>query len=61
MDSEQWIVGGSCKLCRRQKYCKTQCKNRKNLIYTEIANEISSLFLRNTAPQTNQEKDECQK
>lgn len=31
-NSDQWKLSGICQLCRRQSYCKTQCKaNRTQL------------------------------
>ena len=35
--SEQWKLSGICQLCRRQSYCKTQCRaNRTQMkVYAE--------------------------
>lgn len=29
MNSEQWINGGDCNLCRRKKYCSKVCKQHR--------------------------------
>lgn len=29
MSSEQWIEGGDCSICRRQKFCNKECKQRR--------------------------------
>lgn len=28
MSKEQWVEGGDCSICRRQSYCKKECKQR---------------------------------
>lgn len=27
--SEQWLLNGNCKLCRRKNYCSKECKKAK--------------------------------
>ena len=31
-NSDQWKLSGICQLCRRQSYCKTQCKAKRTLM-----------------------------
>lgn len=28
-DNDQWLQGGDCDICRRQKYCSKPCKRHK--------------------------------
>ena len=28
-DNDQWLQGGDCNICRRQKYCSNPCKMSK--------------------------------
>lgn len=28
-DNDQWLQGGDCRICRRQKYCSKPCKTSK--------------------------------
>lgn len=35
-NSEQWLLAGDCDECRRQKYCKTECKAHKNSIQLSL-------------------------
>lgn len=38
--SEQWISGGDCSKCRKQKYCGTKC----NEYYRRRGEEIGNFF-----------------
>lgn len=29
MAGEQWIEGGDCSICRRARYCNTECKQHR--------------------------------
>lgn len=34
-NNEQWLSGGDCSKCRRQKYCKKPCALRKRIVKYE--------------------------
>ena len=41
-DNDQWLQGGDCRICRRQKYCAKPCKmskTRRERITQELITE----------------------
>ena len=42
IDNERWLSDGNCKLCRRNKYCHTQCKKNKERMQAEIYHSINN-------------------
>lgn len=40
-NSEQWLSGGDCKLCRRSKYCSKECKASKQATQRDIYNMVN--------------------
>lgn len=40
-NSEQWLSGGDCKLCRRSKYCSKKCKASKQAIQIDIYSAVN--------------------
>ncbi len=47
-NSEQWLSGGDCKLCRRSKYCSKACKANKEAaqraIYSAVNKATCGIF-----------------
>ena len=47
-NSEQWLSGGDCKLCRRLKYCSKACKANKEAtqrnIYSAVNKATGGIF-----------------
>ena len=44
-NTEQWLAGGDCDICRRNKYCHTQCKANKQFQYEQISAVVSKMFV----------------
>lgn len=42
-NSEQWLFGGDCKLCRRAKHCSKPCKIHREIIRREVYNIIDRM------------------
>lgn len=40
-NSEQWLSGGDCKLCRRSKYCSKVCKANKEATQRNIYSAVN--------------------
>lgn len=40
-NSEQWLSGGDCKLCRRSKYCSKACKANKEATQRDIYSAVN--------------------
>ena len=43
-NSDQWKLSGICQLCRRQSYCKTQCKAKRTLMKVYTAEMIQKVM-----------------
>ena len=42
--SDQWKLSGICQLCRRQPYCKTQCKANRTQVKAYTADMIQKVL-----------------
>lgn len=47
-ENEQWKSGGDCTKCRRQSYCGTKCKEKKNRETEEVNFIVSKAFTKAT-------------
>lgn len=55
-DNDQWLQGGDCRICRRQKYCSKPCrtsKMRRERITQELITEAIAKRL------VGKEKEQC--
>lgn len=43
-NSDQWKLSGICQLCRRNSYCKTQCKAKRTLMKVYTAEMIQKVM-----------------
>lgn len=43
-NADQWKLSGICQLCRRQSYCKTQCKANRTQIKAYTAEMIQQVM-----------------
>lgn len=44
-NNEQWKSGGDCKLCRKQSYCKGDCKAHTRYTNAVFANAIANAIV----------------
>lgn len=51
--NEQWKSGGDCKLCRRQSYCKGDCKSHTQYTNAVFANAIARTIIDGVGPDKN--------
>lgn len=42
--SDQWELEGRCDICRRQKYCNTECRLRKIYVKSIIQGAVIKAF-----------------
>lgn len=40
--SEQWLLNGDCRICRRKKYCSKPCTRCKREIQAEIKQVVAN-------------------
>lgn len=43
--NEQWLRGGDCSICRREKYCGKLCKCAINRQSKELAGRVAALAM----------------
>lgn len=43
--NEQWLRGGDCSICRREKYCSKPCKCAMNRQSAELAGRVAGLAM----------------
>lgn len=43
--NEQWLKGGDCSICRREKYCGKLCKCAINRQSKELAGRVAALAM----------------
>jgi len=48
--SEEWLDGGNCTKCRKQKYCSHECTAHKNMVAEERTNFMSALMIKAGIP-----------
>ena len=42
--NERWLIDGDCFKCRREKYCKEQCKKHKIRIDAEVTEAVNKVM-----------------
>ena len=44
-NTEQWLLEGDCRLCRKEKYCSNKCTSRKKYESRNIYNLVSKAMM----------------